>query len=555
MRRLRRASIVTACLLATACKEGQSPAAADTVVPVPPPTPQAVSVVTQHNDHTRAGWNFGETVLTTANVTPATFGNVFTVNIDDHVLAQPLVASRVSIEDRLHTVVYAAAVSNSIVAFDGDNGKVYWRRNYTAPGMRPPANTDMTGACGGHYRDFAGRIGIVGTPVIDSTTSTLYFVARSTDGNRFVQELHAVNLASGNDVPGSPITITASVAGTGAGSNNGVLEFDAQHQNQRQALTLVDGMVYVSFSSHCDWYPYHGWVLGYDAATLRQRIVYTNTPNGDGGGSWTSGMGMPVDADGFLYTVTGNGTVGVPGDPSDLSGRAESALKLGVSGATLRVAGWFTPIEWPRMNAEDLDYGTMGTLLIPGAKLYVTGDKIGTLHLLSTDAMGGYDPAANRTRQSIRISTNSEMHTQPAFFRGASREFLYLWPENEPLRAIPFDRGSGTLDMGRAITSTVTGPTGHSGAVLSGSSNGTKEGTAILWASYPAVGDANIEVAHGVLRAFDANDITKELWSNVANPNRDAAGAYAKFSAPTIANGHVYLATFSNLIVAYGLLK
>ena len=232
-----------------ACQDNITPR----VTPTTAPNPQAVSVLTQHNGNTRSGWNDNETVLTTSNVEPQHFGKLFAMSVDDQVYAQPLVVGRVSIDNGVHNVVYVATVNNSVYAFDGDNGKLFWTRNFTAPGMRAPKNTDMTDACGGQYQDFSGNIGIVGTPVIDSATATMYFVARSTAGGVFVQHLHAINLFSGNEVSGGPVAISATYAGNGEGSVSNVIAFDAQKQNQRQALTLVNGVVYVTFSSHCDW--------------------------------------------------------------------------------------------------------------------------------------------------------------------------------------------------------------------------------------------------------------------------------------------------------------
>src|SRR5439155_19868650 len=161
------------------------------------PNPQSVSVLTQHNDNTRAGWNDQETALTTSNVNPQSFGKVFTLTVDDQVYAQPLVVGHVPVGGGDHNVVYVATVNNTLYAYDGDNGTLYWAKNYSASAMRPPRNTDMTGACGGGYQDFSGNIGIVGTPVIDATSQTLYFVARSTNGSAFVQHLHAVSLLDG----------------------------------------------------------------------------------------------------------------------------------------------------------------------------------------------------------------------------------------------------------------------------------------------------------------------------------------------------------------------
>jgi hypothetical protein len=527
-------------------------ACTDNVTEIVTPNPQSVSVLTQHNDNTRAGWNDHETALTTSNVNVQQFGKVATLAVDDQVYAQPLVVAHIPVSGQNRNVVYVATVNNTLYAFDADDGSLYWMKNYSAPGMRPPRNTDMTGACGGGYQDFSGNIGIVGTPVINAASQTLYLVARSTDGNAYVQQLHAVNLIDGSEASGSPVAITATTPGTGDGSVNNVITFDAQRQNQRQGLTLVNGVVYVTFSSHCDWGPYHGWVLGYDAVTLQQRIVYNATPNGYAGGMWESGMGMAADDGGNLYVVAGNGTVGDGGDPTNLTNRGESALKLVPSGSTLQVASYFTPYDFQYLNDYDLDYGSMGALLIPNSDYYLTGGKDGNLYLLNRDAMGGYQPATNQVQQVVQL-TSSEIHCQPAYFNGSTQEFVYVWPENNPLRAIPFDRGTNTLDRQAELAFSNGGPTGHSGAMLAVSSDSSKDGTAILWASYAASGDAEHDVSPGMLRAFDATDITRELWNNRQNGARDGAGNYAKFASPTIANGHVYLPTFSNQVVVYGL--
>jgi len=518
-----------------------------------PPNPQTVSVLTQHNDMSRSGWNANETALTTSNVNSPQFGLVFTVPVDGQVYAQPLVVGHVNIGGGYHNVVLVATVNNTVYAFDGDDGTLFWQKNFTAPGMRPPRNTDMTGACSGSYTDFSGNIGIVGTPVIDASTGTMYFVARSTSGTAFVQFLHAVSILDGHDVTGSPTQITASSPGNGDGSVNGVIAFNAQRQNQRQGLTLLNGVVYLSFSSHCDWGPYHGWILGYDVSTMQQRIVYNDTPNGGLGGMWESGTGMAVDADGNLYVVTGNGTVGDAGDPTNLTNRGSSALKLTPTGSTLRVASYFTPYNYQFLNDTDLDYGGMGALLIPNSDLFLTGGKDGKLYLLNKDAMGGYLPSSNQVQQVVPLGSNNvNMHCQAAYYKGSSKEFVYVWSENDPLRAIPFDRASNLLSPQAQILSNAAGPTGQSGAVLSVSSNGSQDGTGILWASYAYTGDAEHAVSPGILRAFDANDVSKQLWNNQLDP-RDAGGNYAKFASPTIANGHVYLPTFSNQVVVYGL--
>lgn len=537
-----------------------------TVTPPPVvPNMQHISVLTQHNDNTRAGLNNNETSLTTANVTTAHFGKLYSLSVDDQVYSQPLMVGNLSIGSGEHNVLFVATVSNTVYAFDGDNGTLYWKKNYTVSGMRTPNAQDMNSGWCNPYTDFKNNIGIVGTPVIDSAAQTIFFVARSTDGTHFVQYLHAVNIITGNEQKGSPELISASVPGTGDGNIAGTVYFDPMRNNQRQGLVLVNGTVFISFSSHCDWNPYHGWILGYNEQTLQQQYIYNDTPDGENGGIWQSGQGIAADAVGNLYVTTGNGTVGQGNDyssssngtqdngpnpdPTNLRDRAESALKLTPSGSTLQVSSYFTPMNYYNLNMNDLDYGVMGTFLIPNSNYYVSGCKDGNIYLLDKNNLGGYSSASNQVQQTVSI--NASMHCQPAYYKGASNEYVYIWSENDQLRALSFNRSSNTFESNQ-IVSTLNGPTGDCGADLAVSSNGTASGTGILWATYASSGDAGNTVSPGILRAFDANDITKELWNSDQAPN-DYMGAYAKFSTPTIANGHVYVPTFSNQVVVYGL--
>jgi len=520
-----------------------------------PHNPQTVSVLTQHNNNTRSGWNDSETVLNHSNVNVGQFGALFTLNVDDEVYAQPLVVGDVPVGSQPRNVVYIATVNNTVYAFDGDDGRLYWQKNFTYSGMRPPRNIDMTGACGGYYTNFSGNMGIVGTPVIDAVRQVIYFVTRSVsaDGNNYRQDLHAVNIVNGAEAS-SPVRLSATVAGNGDGSVANAVSFDPQKQNQRQGLTLTNGMVYVSFSSHCDWGPYHGWILGYDATTLQARVAYNATPDGYAGGMWESGMGMAADPQGNLYVVTGNGTVGDSGTETNLTNRGNSAVKLTRFGSTLQVASYFTPFNYQQQNDADLDYGTMGSLLVPNSNFFITGGKDGNIYLLNKDNMGGFNASANLVQQVVPTSSSANMHAQASYYVGGTKEFMYVWAENDPLRAIPFNRAGGVLEPAGEIDFTASGPTGQSGAMLTVSSDGSDDSTAIVWAAYAYSGDAESFVTPGILRAFAATDVTRELWNNRQNLNRDGAGNYAKFSSPTVANGRVYLPTFSHKVVVYGLL-
>jgi outer membrane protein assembly factor BamB len=552
-------------VMVAGCKKNNSDSGTGTGTNPPPPNTQHVSVLTQHNDNSRAGLNNQETALTTSNVNSSQFGKLFALPVDDQVYAQPLVVGNLTIGSATHNVVFIATVNNTVYAFDGDSGNPYWKKNFTPAGMRPPNSTDMASGWCNPYTDFFYNIGIVGTPVIDSVAKTMYFVSRSTDGTHFTEYLHAINIVNGNEQPGSPVTISASVPGTGDGNVNGVVNFDPMRNNQRQGLTLVNGVVYVTFSSHCDWNPYHGWILGYNASTLQMVTVYNDTPNGENGGFWSSGQGMVADPQGNLYETTGNGTVGdgnlyqetsngtgesnANPDPTNLTDRGESALKLTPSGNTLQVSDYFTPTNYVDLNVNDQDYGVMGTLLIPNSNFYFTGAKDGNLYLLNTNSMGGFNSVSNQVQQDIPLS--SSLHCQPAYYLGSSNEFVYVCGEYDQLRALSFNRSTNTFASNQ-IVSPVSGPAGGIGADLSVSSNGTLNGTGIVWASYALSGDASNTVSPGVLRAFDANDITKELWNSTINP-ADGTGNYAKFCSPTVVDGHVYLATFSGQVLVYGL--
>ena len=128
------------------CKKKDSPS---TPQDKPTTNTQHVNVLTQHNNNFRAGLNNMETALTTSNVNNAKFGKLFTLSVDDQTYAQPLVFGNLNIGGGLHNVVYIATVNNSVYAYDGDSGFLFWQKNYTPSGARPPKNTDMTGACGG----------------------------------------------------------------------------------------------------------------------------------------------------------------------------------------------------------------------------------------------------------------------------------------------------------------------------------------------------------------------------------------------------------------------
>ena len=517
-----------------------------------------VAVLTQHNNNARTGANLNETALNTGNVSTNQFGLVFTRTVDDQIYAQPLVMTNVTVSGHgTHNLVIVATVNDSVYAFDADSASAataYWQTNFLGPNVVAVRNSDMTGACGGGYQDFSGKIGIVSTPVIDPVTGTLYLVARTKEnGANFVQRLHALDITTGSEKPSSPMVITASMNGSGDGNVGNVITFDPQRQNQRAGLALVNGVVYVSWASHCDWGPYHGWVMGFDAASLQRVAVFNDTPDGSNGGIWMSGQAPSADESGNLYLSTGNGTV----DTSGTTNRGESFLRLTRSGTNLNVTSWFTPYNYVHLEDGDIDLGSAGLLLIPGTSLALSGGKQGMLYLVNRDAMGGRTSSTNTDDnivQSFAPKLNSQIHGGPVWWDGPDGSYAYVQVATDYLRQYKFNGASGKFLLPGYAHGPTAAASGQPGGILAVSANGTNAGTGIVWASHNLVGDANQAVRPGILRAYDAQNVTNELWNSERVSARDSVGNLAKFNAPTVANGKVYLATFSNRLNVYGLL-
>ena len=522
-----------------------------------------VDVIMNHNDLKRTGWNSKETILATDNVSNGNFGKIFSRDVDDEIYAQPLILSNFQIASGIHNIVIVATVNNSLYAFDADDASVatpYWHVNLTfdPANYRPVNKADMTGACSGHYSDFSGNMGIVGTPAIDTSTNTLYVVARSKskEVESYVQYLHAIDLATGAERPNSPVLITATSVGTGDGNDNGIITFNAQKQNQRPGLLLLNSTVYISWASHCDWYPYHGWVMGYDASTLQRKYVYNATPNGGLAGIWMSGQPPTVDDDGNLLITTGNGTTGQNGNPNDTVNRASSLIKLSPE---LKVIDFFTPSNYNYLNVYDKDYGCNGALIIPGTNLSLSGSKDGGLYVIDNNNMGGMRVDNANVIQRINFGDFGTVNTRhlygsPVYFKDKyNNEYIYGWAEGGLLKQIPFNRSTMRFDTLNSKIGITTLPGYMPGGILSLSSNGSQPGTGILWVSRVRTGNPNNTVVPGVLQAFDAKDVTHELWNSNWSSKRDSIGKFAKFVPPTVANGKVYMATFSNKLNVYGL--
>lgn len=518
-------------------------------------TSNYVAVLTQHNDNGRTGRNLNETSLNTTNVNTNQFGLLYTRAVDDQIYAEPLVMTNVNILGRgTHNLLIVATVNDTVYAYDADDPTVsapYWTNSFiNPPNIVPPKNTDESaiGACGGNYQDFSGNFGIVGAPVIDPVAGTIYLVARTKEfGTNFVQRLHALDITTGLDRSNSPVAIAATYPGSGLGGNGSVVTFDPLRQNQRPGLLLVNGTIYIAWTSHCDNTPYHGWVMAYDASSLQQLAVFNNTPNGDQAGIWMSNQGLAADTNGNVYVSTGNG------DFDGVNNFGESFLKLTRSGTNLTVASWFTPYNWSSLNGADQDLGSGGVLLIPGTSLLLSGGKEGKLYLVNRDNMGGVSSGSSDTNiiQSWSLGSR-EIHGGPVWWDSTSGSFAYIWADSsDHLRQYQFTNGLAFNTNGFAQGVTVGGA-GSCGGLLSLSANGSNGVSGIVWAAINTVNDANQAVVAGTLHAYNAQNVSQELWNSDMVSARDAVGLFAKFVPPVVANGKVYLATFSNRLNVYG---
>ena len=539
-------------------------------------------VLTQHNDLGRTGWNKTETQLNVSNVSPTSFGLLFKQSVDDQIYAQPLIASGVNIGGGTKNVVYVCTVNNSVYAFDADNGSIgaYWTVNLTPANMRPPYNSDLHTPCSGGYNDFhsnqgSAKIGIVGTPVIDRSSNTMYLVSRFLDPSKidninggggdnsgyssigYHQFLHAIDLSTGADKI-APVEIQATVNGTSKDAVGGRISFDPMRQNQRGGLLLLDGVVYIPYAAHCDWNNYHGWLFAYKAANLQQLSVWISSPNDARGGIWMMGAAPAAEetGNGNIYFATGNS---FDGDPTILENRGESIVMLtpnskGTGQTQLNLTDYFTPSDYSTLNQADDDFGSQ-VLMVPGTNLLVTGCKDWHMYVLDKTNLGQFN-GTNKILQKFLVGNQAQFHSSLAYFGGAKKQFVYEFADQQNLSAYPVISGTpGSLDNKHPVVGSVQGGQGGCGSFMSVSSNGSDESTGILWitnSSDPGC-NANNSTCPGVLNAVNASNVTKLLWSSQTNPT-DAVGSFAKTACPTIANGKVYIATFSNSLNVYGLL-
>ncbi len=503
-----------------------------------------VNVTTFHNDNARDGQNLNETILAPGNVNPSQFGQLFVQPVDGYPYTQPLYVSNVQIAGAGHNVVYLATENDSVYAFDADNNAganaaPLWKTSFINPaaGITTLNHTDV------NCTDIDDQVGITGTPVIDLSSGTLYVVANTKENGAFFQRLHALDITTGAEKFGGPIVIQASVNGSGDASSGGQVAFDPLMNNQRPGLMLAHGLVYITWASHCDNPPYHGWMMAYNAQTLQQVAVWNATPNGSDGGIWQSGAAPAADTNGYVFLSTGNGTFDLNASGSDAG---DSILKFGPpAGNTLPVLDYFTPYNQAYLASTDTDLGSGGVVLLPDQApgsahrhLLVGMGKQGSLYLVDRDAMGKLQPGGDTQIVQWLPGLLGGLWGTPAFWNNT----LYIGATSDSLEAFSFNT-NGTGQFSTAPASATPEAFGYPGPTPSISANGDTNG--ILWA---------VETGHdftAILHAYDATNLANELYNSSQTGQKP--GGPVKFVPPTIANGKVYIGASSQLAV-YGLL-
>lgn len=487
-----------------------------------------------HNDDARTGQNLNETVLTTGNVNETQFGKLFSYPVDGQIYGEPLYVPGVSVPGQgLHNVVYVVTENDSVYAFDADGAvtALLWQVNFLTNGQQTLSDTDIGGCA-----NITPQVGITSTPVIDPASNSIFVVARtkliSGSSTTYYQTLYSLDITTGTILQSTQIQASVSSA-------KGTVTFNPQTQNQRSGLFLLNGVVYISWASHCDIQPYHGWMMGYEESTLQQVTAYNTTPNGVEGGIWQSGAAPAVDNNGNIFVMNGNGTFDVNTGGVDYG---EGLEKLSLNGNSLQVEDYFVPSNYQTLNASDLDLGGGGPLLIPAqptspANLLVAAGKQGMVYLINQDDLGQFNANGNQVIQSLPAGTVPNAHSMPAYwqnniyFCGVGNNLQSYFLLNGLLSTSPTSQSPDTF--------------GYPGSTPAVSSNGSANG--IVWSLETIIGYP------AALRAYDAANVSRELYTSTQNPNRDQAGNAIKFQVPTVANGKVYIGTATELDV-YGLL-
>jgi hypothetical protein len=496
-----------------------------------------INVLTYHNDVARTGQNLNESALTASNVKSTTFGKVGFLQTTGLVDAEPLYASNLTVNGAVHNVLFVASEHDLVYAFDADTFAPLWQVSVLGSGETTSDNRGCD--------QVTPEIGVTSTPVIDLSAGphgTIFLVAMSKDSSgNYHQRLHALDLTTGAERSGSPVTIAAT-------SNGGQNTFAPAQYKERAALLLLNGTIYMGFSSHCDDEPYQGWLMAYSESTLQQTAVLNLTPNGSEGSIWMAGDGPAADSSGNVYFLDANGTfdstLNASGFPAN-SDFGNAFVKISTAGGGLAVADYFNMHNTVAESNSDEDLGSGGELLLPDMNdlpgnsrhLAVGAGKDSNIYVVDRDSMGKFNPN-NDNAIYQEVSNNGisgGVWSMPAYFNGT----IYYASVGDALKAFSIVNGLLVAPPGSQSAATFPYPGGTPSVSANGNANG------IVWVVENNGG--------GVLHAYDATNLLNELYNS-----SQAAGGRDNFSdnkyiTPMIANGRVYVGTPTGVIVFGGL--
>lgn len=496
-----------------------------------------VDVLTAQYNLSRTSSNMRETVLTQSNVNSSQFGKLFSRTVDAPFYAFPLIVTDFEVPGvGLRNLVFIVTLGNTVYAFDADDPNAanpYWSVN-----LGPP----QTESC------CFPTVGILSTPVIDRSTKTMYLAAivqPAAESNLFI---YALDLATGALKYNSPQMI-------GYTFPSGITYTNAGTWIQRAGLLLFNNVLYVGtanvMENPLDWHTQEGFIQTFQADDLSVLMgTFETTPTGQGGGFWQAGRGIAADSSGNVFVAVDSGAYG------PLVSFAVSVLKF--SAGTVSPISWFTPSQWDFLYYQNLDLSANGVTLIPDTNLAFAGGKTGVIYLLDQTNLGGLgtkSEAAGGALQRFEAShgcgtTDCAQHLPTAYWPHPRDPYLFVWDVHDYLRAYPFNLVAERFAVKDATVGTLL-PSRAGGMTIT--SNAAEDGTGIVWAT-TALEDPTSATVPGTLRAYDANDITQELYDSDQDATRDTMGSFVKMSTPVVANGKVYVNTQSNVLPVYGLL-
>jgi len=503
------------------------------------PIQYPTDVITYHYNIFRQGANLQETVLTPSSVNSTTFGKINFFSADGKVDAQPLFVNKVSVGGNLNDVLYVVTENDSAYAYGANSGRLFWHVSVLQAGETP---SDDHG-CG----QISPQIGITDTPVIDKRNGpngALYFVAMSKDSSgHYHQRLHALDLANGSELFGGPVEISAMYPGTGDGSQNGQVIFNAGQFAERAAILEFAGTLYISFTSHCDIRPYTGWLMAYNSRTLAQTSVLNISPNGHGAAVWMAGEGLAADSAGNIYFLVGNGTFDTTLNSGGFPVNGDygnAFMKVSNSSGTLTVLDYFNMFNTVQESNADEDLGSGGAIVLPDLQdnngqvhhLAVGAGKDTNIYVVNRDNMGKFNPNNdNAIYQEIDGVLPGGVWSSPAYFNNT----VYYGDEADNLKAF----GISNARLSTSPTSHTANTFPYPGTTPTISANQNTNG--IVWAV------ANSSPA--VLYALDATNLAHELYDSNQAGSRDQFGPGNKFIAPVVANGKVFVGTQTGVAV------